>query len=102
MVPCRAAERFTRPMATNRWRQISELYDAALTKPPENRAAFLAAACSDEELRGEVASLLEQTAPPQSCRPARSGPIEFCRCWVPVEWARFTWRTTCAFAGRLR
>ena len=51
MVPCRATERFTRPMATNRWRQISELYDAALTKAPENRAAFLADACSDEELR---------------------------------------------------
>ena len=50
-------------MRAERWRQIEELYQAALAQPPEKRAAFLAHACpGDPQLRGEVQSLLDQQA----------------------------------------
>jgi len=50
-------------MQAERWKQIEELYQAALAQPPEKRAAFLAAACPDDsQLRGEVQSLLDQQA----------------------------------------
>jgi serine/threonine-protein kinase len=50
-------------MASDRWRQVSELYNAARARTPEDRAAFLAAACgNDETLRREVETLLEQDA----------------------------------------
>src|SRR5262245_37862706 len=42
-----------------RWAQIERLYQAAVERDPESRAAFLDEACKgDEELRLEVASLL--------------------------------------------
>jgi len=46
-------------MGRDRWRQIEELYHAALERAPDERAAFLAEACAgDSDLRREVAELL--------------------------------------------
>jgi serine/threonine-protein kinase len=46
-------------MTPERWLQIEQLYHAALERAPEDRAAFLAAACAgDEALLREVRSLL--------------------------------------------
>jgi eukaryotic-like serine/threonine-protein kinase len=46
-------------MKPERWRQVEELYHAALEREPEARAAFLAQACAgDDALRREVDSLL--------------------------------------------
>jgi len=46
-------------MTPDRWRQIEQLYHAALERAPEEHAAFLAAACvGDEALLREVQSLL--------------------------------------------
>ena len=48
-------------MDSARWRRIEEIYQSAAERRPEERDAFLAAACgADEELRGEVDSLLAQ------------------------------------------
>ncbi len=43
---------------TDRWKDISELYHAALGRPECERAAFLDGCGEDEEVRREVASLL--------------------------------------------
>ena len=55
-----------------RWRRVEEIYQAAAERQPEERAAFLAAACAgDEDLRREVESLLAQpTADGMLDRPA--------------------------------
>ena len=46
--------------ARDRWRRIKELFSDAVSRPPSERGAFLAAACgTDEALRLEVQSLLE-------------------------------------------
>ena len=46
-------------MNPERWSQVDSLLDAALDHAPEGRTAFLREACpEDEELRGEVESLL--------------------------------------------
>jgi len=46
-------------MKPERWKQIEQLYDAALERNADRRASFLDQACEgDEELRREVASLL--------------------------------------------
>jgi serine/threonine protein kinase len=48
-------------MPPERWQEIERLYHSALEYAPERRAAFLKeAAGADEDLRREVASLLEQ------------------------------------------
>jgi eukaryotic-like serine/threonine-protein kinase len=53
-------------MTPERWKQVSELYEAARARPVGERAAFLAAECGDATLRREVESLLEQpTSPPE-------------------------------------
>src|ERR1019366_7798258 len=50
-------------MQADRWKQIQELYEAAIALAPEKRAAFLEQACTDDTgLRGEVRSLLAQNA----------------------------------------
>ena len=42
-------------MTPERWRQIDELYHAALERAPERRSVYLDEACADdEELRREV------------------------------------------------
>src|SRR2546425_12682828 len=46
-------------MTPERWKQIDQLFEEALGQPPEQRAAFVADACSgDEALRQEVEALL--------------------------------------------
>jgi serine/threonine protein kinase len=46
-------------MQTDRWKQISKVFQAALERDPGQRSAFLAEACAgDESLRGEVESLI--------------------------------------------
>jgi len=50
-------------MTSPRWEQISHLYHAALKRPVNERAVFLAEACAgDNALRREVESLLAQPA----------------------------------------
>ena len=41
-----------------RWRLLEELYQTAIHRTPDERAAFLKEACPDEDLRREVESLL--------------------------------------------
>ena len=49
-------------MDPERWRQIEQLYIAAVEKKPEERAAFLDQACAgDNSIREEVESLLSFT-----------------------------------------
>ena len=51
-------------MDTERWRQVEELYKAALDWTPVQRPALLAERCKgDEDLRNEVESLLLQEFP---------------------------------------
>jgi eukaryotic-like serine/threonine-protein kinase len=46
-------------MKPERWKQVDELLEAALERPATERASFLDRACAgDEELRGELESLL--------------------------------------------
>jgi hypothetical protein len=46
-------------MLSDRWRQISDVYDAALARPTADRAAFLDEACAgDTSLRSEIELLL--------------------------------------------
>ena len=48
-------------MTPDRWRQIEQLYHAALERDASEQAAFLKEACgSDEALQREVESLLAQ------------------------------------------
>ena len=52
-------------MHPDRWRQVAEVYEAALDREPAARAAFLAEACrEDADLRREVESLLGQEHTP--------------------------------------
>jgi len=50
-------------MTPDRWATVERIYHAALARPADERAAFLADACAgDEELRREVQSLLAEHA----------------------------------------
>ncbi len=51
-------------MKSERWQKIEEVFEAAAEREPQERAAYLDAACDgDTELRQEVESLLRhQTA----------------------------------------
>src|SRR5262252_7519932 len=50
---------FEMKMDKQRWQQIETLYHAALERPPDERAAFLADACADDSgLLREVEELL--------------------------------------------
>ncbi len=47
-------------MTRERWAQIRQIFDAALERPPQVRAAYLRTVCArDDELRREVENLLE-------------------------------------------
>src|SRR4051812_6725299 len=47
-------------MSPERWRQITDIFEAALLRDAGARAGFLREACAgDDELRGEVEALLE-------------------------------------------
>src|SRR5215813_1471860 len=53
------ADRGRNLMNAQRWQQVNDLFHSAVERAPEERAAFLDAACSgDESLRREVKSLL--------------------------------------------
>ena len=45
-------------MNAERWQEISRLYHAALTRTPDERAAFFEKECPDHLLRCEIESLL--------------------------------------------
>src|SRR5262249_5339099 len=48
-------------MNSDRWRQVADLYEAAVERDPAVRGAFLAETCrGDPDLRREVESLLAQ------------------------------------------
>src|SRR5947208_4428855 len=52
-------------MNPDRWRQVADVYEAALEREPAARGAFLAEACrEDADLRREVESLLAQEHTP--------------------------------------
>ena len=52
-------------MGFSRWDRVKELFDKAVERPPDERAAFLDEACDDPDVRVEVETLLEadQNAP---------------------------------------
>src|SRR6266699_4994372 len=53
------AERGRNLMKAERWKQVNDLFQSAVERAPEERAAFLHEAChGDEGLRREVDSLL--------------------------------------------
>ena len=53
------AERGRNLMKAERWKQVNDLFQSAVERAPEERAAFLDEAChGDEGLRREVESLL--------------------------------------------
>jgi eukaryotic-like serine/threonine-protein kinase len=59
----------------DRWATVERLYHAALMRPAEGRAAFLAEACGgDEELRREVESLLAPVGAPDAYLDLRISP----------------------------
>jgi hypothetical protein len=59
-------------MTPERWRQVEELYHAALILEPSQQSAFLQEACAaDEDLRREVESLVADELPKFIC--ARKG-----------------------------
>ena len=64
-------------MESERWRQVEELFQAALEKHPHERAAFIAEADASDDVRDEVASLLSQSASGLGPldRPAWSGAV---------------------------
>ena len=46
-------------MTPERWQQVKEIFNSAITHRPEERGLFISRACSgDEELRSEVESLI--------------------------------------------
>ncbi len=46
-------------MTSERWQDLDRLFHAALERPPEERAGFLAEACAgDEAVRSEVEALI--------------------------------------------
>src|SRR5262245_19095917 len=104
-------------MTPERWRQVDQLLQAALSRPLAERAAFLAEACAgDEDLRREVSSLLPfhltshqdddfLEALPAAWRP-RSWPgrmswpgglsaiTRSSAGWARAGWGSFTWLAT--------
>jgi hypothetical protein len=51
-------------MKPQRWQEIDRIFAAALERDPAERAAFLAAACGDDDqLRKEVESLIAHVVP---------------------------------------
>src|ERR1035438_5527405 len=64
-------------MRPDRWRQVELLYHSALAREKPERDAFLREACrGDEELQGEVRSLLEQTESGLLDHPLQLGPYQ--------------------------
>ncbi len=64
-------------MHPDRWRQVEQLYHAALERKESARDAFLQEACrGDNELRSEVRSLLDQTESGLLNHPLQLGPYQ--------------------------
>jgi len=64
-------------MRPDRWRQVEQLYHSALEQEEPARDAFLREACrGDEELRGEVRSLLDQPESGLLNHPLQLGPYQ--------------------------
>ena len=64
-------------MRADRWQQVSQPYHSALARQGPERDAFLREACrGDEELEGEVRSLLEQTDGGLLDHPLQLGPYQ--------------------------
>jgi Tol biopolymer transport system component len=58
-------------MTPLRWREVERLFNDALERPADQRAAFLATACAgDDQLRAEVEALLAQKSSSALDRPA--------------------------------
>ena len=72
-------------MERDRWKQIEQLYHAALELEPDAREAFFDEACAgDEALRREVAALLACDIPSDSSSsrlPSKSRPER----WPPIR-----------------
>ena len=50
-------------MTPERWQRVEALYHAADARPPDERAAFLAEACPDDDaLRRDVEALLHESS----------------------------------------
>ena len=105
-------------MAPERWRQIEDIFNAALEREPPERPAFLENACSgDEALRRRVEALLQQDGQDGELlsQPIEKvvdevlaggsseeafplvpwlDPIGSASGWGSAEWARFTGRRT--------
>jgi len=78
-------------MDPDRWKQVEELYYAALEREASGRAAFLGQACAGDEVpRRRVESLLAHYAQ------ASSGFLEESRPWIrpPRCWLRIKSRWT--------
>ena len=97
----------------DRWRRVEALCQAALERPVAERDAFLRGACSDDDLRHEVETLLGREsaaerfletgvgaavasgdANPTIARTQSRSPSRWGRCWVPARWATCTARAT--------
>ena len=98
---------------SDRWRRVEALCQAALERPAAERDAFLRGACSDDQLRHEVETLLgrepaaerfletgvgaavaTRDANPAIARTQNRSPSRWGRCWAPARWAKCTARTT--------
>ena len=68
-------------MTPERWRRVEELFQAAMDRAPEQRAAFLRQYCDgDESLRREVEALLVSDE-------SVDGELEEIACGVAADWA---------------
>jgi serine/threonine protein kinase len=80
-------------LTRERWAQIRQIFDAALERPAQDRAAYLQVACArDHELRREVENLLEShdTATDFSPPPAPSWAKRCLRAAIPPAVTRPT------------
>ena len=98
--------------SSDRWRRVEALCQAALERPVAERDAFLRGACSDDDLRHEVETLLGRepaaerfletgvgaavatVMPTPPLHGRRVGPSRWDPCSVPVRWAKCTARAT--------
>ena len=77
-------------MTPERWKRIEELYHEARARPPADRAAFLAEACSDDEaMRRNVESLLDDSDSDDGflAEPALAMPAQMVTDFVPATMA---------------
>src|SRR5437773_11908158 len=62
------AERGRNLMKAERWKQVNDLFQSAVERAPDKRAAFLDEACQgDEPMRRDVGSLLTSPERSENC-----------------------------------